>query len=60
MKISLGSVELLLLGSIHQNFVHEHIQKIEFNGARSCWVYLEGKTMIGIWKGGYQVDWELF
>jgi hypothetical protein len=57
MQVSLGPIELLLLGSIHANFVHEHIQKIDFDGARSCWAYLEGKTMRGVYMGDVRVDW---
>ena len=57
MKISFGVIELALLGSIHSNFVHEHIKKIEFDGNKSCWVHLEGKIMHGYYKKRDGVIW---
>jgi hypothetical protein len=57
MKISLSKIELALLDSIHCNFVHEDILKIEFNGNKSCWVHFEGKIMHGYYKKRDGVIW---
>jgi hypothetical protein len=56
--ISLGKIELELLDSIHCNFVHEDILKIEFNGNKSCWVHFEGKIIHGYYEADGKVSWD--